>query len=116
MKTRKYFNFYDGGSTGAAETVGYPLSLPNLDGIEFAIVRPMDWGATMATRGWQVIHVRTGKRVMYRKGNEANTAAARESAMAEIERAGKKFGWENLARKLKRAKTPCIVAALKGLE
>ena len=116
MKTRKYFNCYEGGRTEAAETIGYPLSLPNLEGIEFAIVRPVDWGATMARRGWQVIHVRTGKRVMYRKENEANTAAARESAMAEIERAGKKFGWDKLVRKLKRAKTPCIVAALKALQ
>ena len=113
MKARAYFNLYEGGQVEAAETYGYPLTLPNLDGIEFAIVRPVQWGAITAKCGWQVIHVRSGLRLM-RGGMERNRAGARASAMAELERAGKKYGWDKVVRKLKRAKTPCIVEALKA--
>ena len=107
MKPRKYFNLRNlWGQSEPSETTGYPLSLPDLDGIEFATVRPLDG------EGWHVIHVRTGMRVMYRYRSEESKSAAKESAMAEIERVAKKMGWAKMERDLRRRKTPCIVAAL----
>lgn len=112
MKQQKYFNAASTLSgTVARETTGYPLILPNLDGIEFAVVRPIN-----NTKTWQVIHVRSGLRCMYRYRDEKTQSAAKASCMAEIEHYGKKMGWEKMVRQLKRKKTPCIVESLAQLK
>ena len=113
MKLRKYFNLNMRGE--AVATVGYPLSLPDLPGIEFAIVRPMSWSEQILPV-WQVIHVRSGLRVMYTRSHEETRERAKAAAMAELERAGKSKGWKAVVRKLKRAKTPCIVTALESMK
>jgi hypothetical protein len=110
MKARKYFNLYCG--LVAAETYGYPLTLPNLDGVEFAIVHPVKWGPTLG-KGWQVIHVMSGHKITY-NGAEKTRERAKASAMAVLERVGKEHGWKWVVRRAKR-KTPCIVEALKAL-
>ena len=113
MKPRMYFNsatrFWD--TTVASPTMGYPLTLPNLDGIEFAVVRPIN-----DTKTWQVIHVRSGLRCMYRRHSEKTQKAAKLSCMAELEHYGKKMGWEKMVRRLKRKRTSCIVDALAQLK
>ncbi len=112
MKPRQYYNASTEGRPMV--TYGYPLSLPDLDGIEFAIVRPPGKLGVIWRDSWQVIHVRSGLRVMLWYRSASTREAAKQSAMAELERVGKKRGWKAVVRDLKRAKTSSIVAALKA--
>ncbi len=105
MKARKYFNAYSNGDIFA--TTGYPLELPGFDGVEFAVVR------AFPSRGWQVIHVRSGRAIFYRSRPEDTRGIAIESAKATIDSAIKKKGWDTVLMDAKRAKTPAVIAALK---
>jgi len=110
MKPRTFFNLYYGRE--AQPTTGYPMTLPNFDGVQFAVVHPITNGGNSARRRWQVIHVRSGCKITY-AGSEKTKKRAIDSAMADIECTIKNKGWKWTLRKAKRAKNPIIVAALK---
>lgn len=110
MKKQIYYNNYCGRE--ACETTGYTISLPVLDGIEFAVVRPSNWGCSASIKGWQVIHVCSGCRIAYRDHSEPTIAEAIASAKAMLASRAKVKGWAAIVRKIKRSKTPHIIAAL----
>jgi hypothetical protein len=113
MKPQTFYSLVRGlGEEHPVATPGYPLTLPNLEGVEFTIVRPISWSEQTLPDRWQVIHVRSGLRVMYGLGHAATRVKARESAMAELERIGSAKGWPAVLRKLKRARNEAIMEAL----
>lgn len=110
VKPQTFYNLMSGAVETAVATPGYPLQLPGLDGVEFAVVRPITWGGGLVTDRWQVIHVRSGNRI----GSE-NLPTRRKAIMHAQDCLGanaREHGWPWVVRKAKRAKHSAILAAL----